>query len=53
LPPLDEKEALESAAVHSLIGAFDATRWGVRPFRAPHHSASASAVIGGGCNIYK
>ncbi|MDR1854631.1 MAG: YifB family Mg chelatase-like AAA ATPase, partial [Azoarcus sp.] len=48
LPPLDEKEALESAAVHSLIGAFDATRWGVRPFRAPHHSASASAVIGGG-----
>jgi len=48
LPPLDENEALESAAVFSLSGAFDAARWGMRPFRAPHHSASAAALIGGG-----
>jgi magnesium chelatase family protein len=48
LPPLEEEEALESAAVFSLSGGFDAARWGLRPFRAPHHSASAAALIGGG-----
>ncbi|MDR2925672.1 MAG: YifB family Mg chelatase-like AAA ATPase [Azoarcus sp.] len=48
LPPLDEDEALESAAVFSIVGGFDAKRWRVRPFRAPHHSASAAALIGGG-----
>ncbi len=48
LPPMEEAEALESAAVFSLGGAFDARRWGLRPFRAPHHSASAAALVGGG-----
>ncbi len=48
LPPMDEAEALESAAVFSLAGGFDAGRWGLRPFRAPHHSASAAALVGGG-----
>ncbi|MDR2031923.1 MAG: YifB family Mg chelatase-like AAA ATPase [Azoarcus sp.] len=48
LPPLDENEALESAVVLSLSGGFEPARWGVRPFRAPHHSASAAALIGGG-----
>ena len=48
LPPLDEDEALESAAVYSIIGNFDAKRWRMRPFRSPHHSASAAALIGGG-----
>jgi len=48
LPPLDEDEALESAAVYSIIGGFDAKRWRTRPFRSPHHSASAAALIGGG-----
>jgi len=48
LPPLDEDEALESAAVYSIVGGFDAKRWRVRPFRSPHHSASAAALIGGG-----
>ncbi|MDO9602437.1 MAG: YifB family Mg chelatase-like AAA ATPase, partial [Rhodocyclaceae bacterium] len=48
LPPMTETEALESAAVHSLAGGFDVARWGVRPFSAPHHSASAPALVGGG-----
>src|ERR1041384_7559962 len=49
LPPMSEVEALEVAAVHSVSAhGFDATRWGERPFRAPHHSASAAALVGGG-----
>lgn len=48
LPSMTEEEALESAAVHSLAGSFDVSRWGVRPFQAPHHSASAPALVGGG-----
>ena len=48
LPPMTEAEALESAAVRSLDGHFDARCWGARPFRAPHHSASVPALVGGG-----
>jgi magnesium chelatase family protein len=49
LPPLSEADALEVAAVHSVSSSgFDAHRWGERPFRAPHHSASAAALVGGG-----
>lgn len=48
LPPMTESEALESAAVHSLAGSFNAARWKQRPFQAPHHSASAPALVGGG-----
>lgn len=48
LPELDESEALESAAIASLAGRFDVTRWRDRPFRAPHHTASAVALVGGG-----
>jgi magnesium chelatase family protein len=49
LPQLSESEALEVAAVHSVsTGGFDASRWGERPFRAPHHSASGAALVGGG-----
>jgi magnesium chelatase family protein len=49
LPPLSDAEALEVAAVHSVsTSGFDASRWGVRPFRAPHHSASGAALVGGG-----
>ncbi len=49
LPPMTDQEALESAAVQSLSsGGFKPERWGRRPFRAPHHSASAPALIGGG-----
>jgi magnesium chelatase family protein len=49
LPELSEGEALEVAAVHSVsTNGFEASRWGERPFRAPHHSASGAALVGGG-----
>ncbi|MFT3954549.1 MAG: YifB family Mg chelatase-like AAA ATPase [Piscinibacter sp.] len=48
LPPLTEQEAIESAAVLSLSLASATPRWGERPMRAPHHSASAAALVGGG-----
>ncbi len=48
LPPLSEDEALEVAAVASIGGSFDPARWGRRPFRAPHHTASGVALVGGG-----
>ena len=48
LPPLQESESLEVAAIHSSAGTFSSARWGVRPFRAPHHTASAVALVGGG-----
>jgi magnesium chelatase family protein len=49
LPPLSNQEALESAAILSLVNAHYVTRqWRRRPFRAPHHSASLAAMVGGG-----
>jgi magnesium chelatase family protein len=48
LPSMTEAEALESAAITSIAGGFDARRWRTRPFRAPHHTASAVALVGGG-----
>ena len=48
LPPLSEDEALEVAAVASIAGRFESERWGERPFRAPHHTASGIALVGGG-----
>jgi len=48
LPPMDRDEALEAAALASLAGRFEAARWGQRPLSAPHHSASAVALVGGG-----
>ena len=48
LPPMNDAEALEAAAVQSIIGGFRIEDWGRRPFRAPHHSASAAALVGGG-----
>jgi magnesium chelatase family protein len=50
LPQMSETEALESAAMQSLGGAFDVSRWKARPYRAPHHTASAVALVGGGSN---
>jgi magnesium chelatase family protein len=49
LPPLSEAEALESAAVRSVAGyGVDFQKWKLRPFRQPHHTASAVALVGGG-----
>ncbi|MBB3330759.1 magnesium chelatase family protein [Halomonas campaniensis] len=48
LPPLSEEEALEVAAVRSVSGLPLAAGWGRRPFRSPHHTASAVALVGGG-----
>jgi len=49
LPPLDEHEALELAAVRSVAGHdSDVALWKTRAFRAPHHTASAVALVGGG-----
>ncbi|HEY0197228.1 MAG TPA: YifB family Mg chelatase-like AAA ATPase [Rhodanobacter sp.] len=49
LPPLTESEALETCAIMSVAGqATDMVKWRQRPFRAPHHTASAVALVGGG-----
>ena len=48
LPPMTPDEALESAAVLSLTGAFRPEAWGRRIVRAPHHTASSVALVGGG-----
>ncbi len=49
LPPMSDAEALESASVQSVCGRpIDPARWRQRPFRAPHHNASAAALVGGG-----
>ncbi len=49
LPSMTEDEALESAAMESLgQNGFKPEHWKQRPFRSPHHSASSSALIGGG-----
>lgn len=49
LPSLSDDEALESAAITSLVSTNGSIQnWRKRPFRAPHHSASAAALVGGG-----
>jgi magnesium chelatase family protein len=49
LPAMTEEEALEAAAVQSIAaGRFLPEHFGMRPFRSPHHTASAIALVGGG-----
>jgi len=50
MPPLGDREALECAAIASLVNnsATLQRKWRSRPFRSPHHSASLYALIGGG-----
>ncbi|KTC66551.1 ComM, competence-like protein (plasmid) [Legionella adelaidensis] len=48
LPELSEDEALECAAINSLLGKLHTNNWLVPPFRSPHHTASPIALTGGG-----
>jgi magnesium chelatase family protein len=49
LPPMTQQEALAAAAMQSLgSNGFDIANWKRRPYRAPHHTASAVALVGGG-----
>ncbi|MDO9360942.1 MAG: YifB family Mg chelatase-like AAA ATPase [Polaromonas sp.] len=48
LPAMTTDEALQSAAIASLGGRFSLDRWAQRPTCAPHHTASAVALVGGG-----
>jgi magnesium chelatase family protein len=51
LPSMNEEEALEAAAVASISErGFSVEQWQRRPFRAPHHTASGVALVGGGSN---
>ena len=51
LPPLGPRELLEVSMVHSVAGALSGGELtDRRPFRAPHHSASMAALVGGGVN---
>jgi magnesium chelatase family protein len=48
LPPLTEAEAVETAAIHSAAGLPAEEAVARRPFRSPHHSATVTALVGGG-----
>ncbi|HMT56039.1 MAG TPA: YifB family Mg chelatase-like AAA ATPase [Candidatus Saccharibacteria bacterium] len=48
MPPLSREEILEITHLHSLVGAQTTDLVTIRPFRAPHHSTSDIALIGGG-----
>lgn len=51
MPPMTDEEALESAAIASISNnGFDVKNWQQRVIRSPHHSASATALVGGGSN---
>lgn len=50
LPPLSRKEALEVGSIHSLVGNTDNLISSAPPFRTPHHTASHTALVGGGTN---
>lgn len=52
LPPLNKDEALETAAIVSVSGQeLNTENWYQRPFRTPHHTASAVALVGGGALV--
>ncbi len=53
LPPLDDADAVAATSIHSLSGSVDVSGGLMRrsPFEAPHHSASAAAIVGGGSGL--
>ena len=50
LPPLSNSHMLEVASINSAAGLASPRDWHQRPFRAPHHTASGVALVGGGSN---
>jgi len=49
LPPMSEEEALVNAGIRSIARMrIDLAHWRARPFRSPHHTTSAVALVGGG-----
>ena len=50
LPPMTEGECLEVAAVSSIANHLQREDWARRPIRSPHHTASSTALAGGGSN---
>jgi len=53
LPPLEEEEAVEVSRIHSVAGLIDRREPVIRrrPFRAPHHTVSTQALVGGGSRV--
>ncbi len=52
LPPMTEKEALETATIASISDqGFHVKNWGLRPVRDPHHTSSGVALVGGGAKV--
>lgn len=51
LPPLSEDEALEVTALHSVAGILREPIITTPPFRAPHHTSSYVALVGGGAHV--
>ncbi len=51
LPEMDEKEVIETSKIYSAVGLLDSSLIRIRPFRSPHHTSSAVAIIGGGSNV--
>lgn len=50
LPPLSHDEALAVTAIHSVAGTLEHAVSSVPPFRAPHHTASHTSLVGGGAH---
>lgn len=50
LPPLTMQESLETTRIHSVAGKVSGGLIRLRPFRAPHHTISSVALVGGGAN---
>ncbi|WP_372762468.1 YifB family Mg chelatase-like AAA ATPase [Pseudoalteromonas sp.] len=51
MPTMSDDEAIATAALYSIIGqSIDLTNWRQRPFRNPHHTCSAVALVGGSSN---
>lgn len=50
LPPLTKQQSIEVAALYSIAGSWKNEMWQQLPYRAPHHTASPAALVGGGSN---